>query len=402
MSADDVPAWYVGDLPFHVGVSEIPTNAPLPELMPMRVGVDRASGSLVQIPEAAVMAGLDLAYAEGSQIGTPLSSAGLGRPALDDVVAFITEARQGRSPEGARVLEIGCGTGALLARLKEAGAQALGVEPGARAAEQACAAGLEVITSPFERDAFPDGAFDLIVHHAVLEHVPEPVSFLRDQLSLLTDDGVIVCSVPDCSLPMSTGDLSMLVHEHLSYFTPESLRRTGALAGARTVAERASRSAGATYCAWAVGATDVHTAAAADHSARDFMRAGPRSLEAVHAFAERMQRQGRTLGVFCPARFINYQALTPVLPRLRYFDDDPLLEGRYYPPFDVRVEARAGLLAEPVDDVLVMSWTFGEHIARDLRSRPELAATTIHTVAELLGELGGGASRSRLERGPTS
>jgi SAM-dependent methyltransferase len=348
----------------------------------------------VQIPDAAVMAGLGQAYAEGSQIGTPLSSAGLGRPALDDVVAFITEARRGRPPEGARVLEIGCGAGALLGRLRDAGAQAIGVEPGAQAAERARAAGLDVITTSFERDAFPHGAFDLIVHHAVLEHVPEPVSFIRDQLSLLAEDGVIVCSVPDCSLPMRAGDLSMLVHEHLSYFTPESLRRTGTLAGARTIAERASRSAGATYCAWTAGVTNDHTDGAADRSARDFLQAGPDSLRSVHAFAARIEHQGRSLGIFCPARFINYQALAPVLPRLRYFDDDPLLEGLYYPPFDVRVEPRAGLFARPVDEILVMSWTFGEHIARDLRSRPELVATAIHTVAELLGDPGEAAPGS--------
>lgn len=353
----------------------------------MRLRTDPDSGRLVQIPDADVTARLEQAYAEGSQPGTPLSRSGLGRPGLDDVMAFVGEARGGRSLAGASVLEIGCGSGALLGRMMEEGAAGIGVEPGAPAAEAARAVGLDVIVSPFERGLFADRRFNLIVHHAVLEHVADPVSFLRDQLSLLTEDGVIVCAVPDCTVPMIIGDMSMLFHEHMSYFSAASLRRTGALAGARPIAERGSRSAGATYCAWAIGEAD-HAHAADDHSAAHFLQAAPQSLKAVRAFAERLVGQDRTLGIYIPARFINYQALTPTLPALRYFDDDPNLEGRYYPPFDVPVESRAGLLSRPVDELLVMSWTFGERIAHELRARPEMAATAVHTVAEILGTSG--------------
>lgn len=382
MPAEDF-TWVIGGLPFHVGVKDVPSNAPLPDTMPMRVRVDPDSGRLVQIPEADVMAGLDQAYTEGSQIGTPLSDMGLGLPALEDVVAFVAEARGGRSLAGARVLEIGCGTGALLARLVEAGATGIGVEPGGDAAERARSAGLEVIASPFHRDVFDGRTFDLIIHHGVLEHVPDPVSFLRDQLSLLADDGVVVGAVPDCAVAMSTGDLSILVHEHLSYFSAASLRCTGALAGGRAIAERPSRSAGSTYCAWVPA--DELIVTPDDVPALQFLELAPRSLEAVQAFADRLVAQGRSLGVFIPGRFINYQALTPTLPALRYFDDDPRLEGRYYPPFDVPVESRAGLLSRPVDELLVMSWTFGERIATDLRRCPELSATIIRTVADILG-----------------
>jgi 2-polyprenyl-3-methyl-5-hydroxy-6-metoxy-1,4-benzoquinol methylase len=393
-SSESERPWLVGEIPFHVGARDVPTNAPLPQTMAMQVSVNAASGALVQIANRDVEAALERAYTEGSQIGTPLSAAGLGRASLEDFMDFIGEAILEQPLLGARVLEIGCGTGALLTRLGQRGAEVVGVEPGLQAAEHARAAGAEVIAQPFQPELFPDRRFDLIVHYGVLEHIARPVEFLRGQLSLLADNGVIVCSVPDCSLPISKGDLSMLVHEHLSYFTAGSLERTGALAGARTIGARRSQSAGAMYCGWAAGPGDRPAVLAEDRWAGHFLQAAPRSLRAVQAFAERLSQQKRTLGIFCPARFINYQALAPVLPRLRYFDDDPLLEGRYYPPFDVRVEARAGLLAEPVDEVLVMSWTFGEHIARDLRSRPELAATAIHTVAELLGDSGEAAPES--------
>jgi 2-polyprenyl-3-methyl-5-hydroxy-6-metoxy-1,4-benzoquinol methylase len=352
--------------------------------MPMRLHVDPDSGRLVQLVDAEVRAALDRAYAEGSQIGTPLSDTGLGRPGLDDVVTFVAEALDKRSLDGAHVLEIGCGSGALLTRMVNAGATAIGVEPGGRAAEQARSNGLEVIVGLFDPGLFEGRSFDLIVHHGVLEHVADPVSFLRDQFTRLADDGIVVGAVPDCSVPMASGDLSMLVHEHLSYFSAASLRCTGALAGGRAIAERPSRSAGSTYCAWAPGGSDM-TVAPDEIVARGFLEAAPRSLDAVQAFARRLANQERSLGVFVPGRFINYQALTPTLPALRYFDDDPNLRGRYYPPFDVPVESRAALLSRPVDELLVMSWTFGERLAEELRACPELAGTTVHTLAEILG-----------------
>jgi hypothetical protein len=94
-----------------------------------------------------------------------------------------------------------------------------------------------------------------------------------------------------------------------------------------------------------------------------------------------------SLGIFCPGRFINYAALLrDGLPPHRYFDDDPRLEGRFYPPSAVPIESRAALLADPVDHVLVASWSFGRQIAESLRLQPALSAAEIVTLADLLGD----------------
>jgi SAM-dependent methyltransferase len=360
-----------------------PTNAPLPDILPMEVGVDRNTGRLVQLAGDEVLASLTRAYLDGSQIGTPLAESGLGRPALEDFLDFIAEARDG-TLEGAQVLEVGCGGGALLQGLVDAGADALGLEPGEPAASAASRAGLDVIAQPFSRELFPDRRFDLIVHHAVLEHVPDPISFLRDQLRLLNPSGLVVCSVPDCTSALRHGDLSMLVHEHLSYFTAGSLNRTGGLAGAESVAARPGRAAGSLYRAWKPAPSEADPGEVADGLAAEFISQAPLAVRLVAQLAERLAGERRTLGIFCPARFFNYHAVIPTTPVVRYFDDDPRLHGLFYPPIDVAVEPRSALLADPVDELLIMSWTFGRRVAAELRSRPELAGTAIVTVEELL------------------
>jgi 2-polyprenyl-3-methyl-5-hydroxy-6-metoxy-1,4-benzoquinol methylase len=383
MNTSEAGVWSLGEIPFHIGACHVPTNAPLPDLLPMRLSVDSDAGAVVQVADPAVESALERAYVRGSQIGTPLSEAGFGKPALDDFLAFAVEARA-VPLESAYVLEVGCGTGALLRRIVSEGAHAVGIEPGQGAAEHARAAGLEVIAEPFDPAKLSGRRFDLIVHHAVLEHVSRPGEFLAQQLELLTDGGLVVCSVPDCRMPLANGDISMLVHEHVSYFTPETLARLAASVGGETVAARASSAAGSIYCALRPSRkeqADPPRGASID----EFAGAARATLGTLRHYCEQLASDNRTLGVYCPSRFINYHALIGAeLPQIRYFDDDPLLEGRYYPPVDVQIEARPGLLQRPVDEVLVVSWTFGERIAESLRSETELGSTPIRTVADVL------------------
>lgn len=388
--SDEDPVWFLGSIPFYIGAQATPTNAPLPDMLPMRIASALPSGILTQVPDQAVGAALDEAYSLGSQIGTPLSLEGAGQPALEDFLAFVLEARGENGLAGATVLEIGCGTGALLSRVVREGAHALGVEPGRAAAQRARDAGLTVIAEPFIPDRFGHDRFDVILHHAVLEHVADPLTFLAHQLGLLADDGLVIFSVPDCTSPLVHGDLSMFVHEHFSYFTPDSLARLGELAGAEVVIMRTAHAAGSIHCALRRSAQLLSDSKPAQYeSIRHFTGSAHESLKKLKRFCEGLVKEQRTLGVYCPARFINYHALlADAAPKIRYFDDDPQLHGRYFPPFDVPIEPRAGLLARPVDALVIMSWTFGEKIAASLRGQPELANTVIHTIDELIADPG--------------
>ena len=89
-------------------------------------------------------------------------------------------AREGIDPR--RVLEIGCGDGALLAELRDRGFgdELRGVEVSAEAARLARERGFEVDVFDGGRVPAGDGSFDLAVLSHVLEHVHEPVPLVRE------------------------------------------------------------------------------------------------------------------------------------------------------------------------------------------------------------------------------
>lgn len=99
------------------------------------------------------------------------------------VLALLERHVLGKNPSGA-VLDIGCGAGAngRAVRAKWSSARLQGVEPNARAATLA----REVYDDVFNGyssawlETRPEGSYDAVVLSDVLEHIPDPVSFLKE------------------------------------------------------------------------------------------------------------------------------------------------------------------------------------------------------------------------------
>lgn len=92
-----------------------------------------------------------------------------------------------------RVLEIGCGTGSLAAKMVARGADvtAIDISPKMLEAAQAAAPEARILhMTAAEIDSFPDGSFDRIVAMLSLSEMAKPeVSFVLDQASRLLSDG---------------------------------------------------------------------------------------------------------------------------------------------------------------------------------------------------------------------
>ncbi|WP_203072346.1 methionine biosynthesis protein MetW [Falsiroseomonas ponticola] len=88
---------------------------------------------------------------------------------------------------GARVLDIGCGDGALIEHLtRHKAADARGIEIDMAEATEAVAAGLPVIHGDADTDLafYPDGAFDYVVLSRTLQAVERPREVLRQMLRI--------------------------------------------------------------------------------------------------------------------------------------------------------------------------------------------------------------------------
>jgi 2-polyprenyl-3-methyl-5-hydroxy-6-metoxy-1,4-benzoquinol methylase len=137
--------------------------------------------------------------------------------------------------KGNRVLDVGCGEGALSARIAEAGNEVVSIEQDARMAEKASALGLNVLTRNLERDSIDDlGDFDVIVCADVLEHLLDPSVALLTLGDHLGRNGRLVCSIPNIGfytvrLKLLLGkfeyaDGGILDRTHLRFFTHKTSR----------------------------------------------------------------------------------------------------------------------------------------------------------------------------------
>lgn len=106
---------------------------------------------------------------------------------------------------GKRVLEVGCSSGFMLVPLKEKGMEVVGVEPSGGFGSFLIDKGVTVYDSiETLKKNEEEKKFDLIMHFFVLEHVRNPVEFLKQLMELLTPHGTMIVEIPNKSDPLVT------------------------------------------------------------------------------------------------------------------------------------------------------------------------------------------------------
>lgn len=123
--------------------------------------------------------------------------------------------------KAARHLDIGCSAGLLLEKTRERyGLTGVGIEPGDDYREYAQNRGFKVYASLDGMEEAGENRFDLVSAAHVLEHLPDPVGYLKQiRAEWLTNDGSLLVEVPN-----------LYAHDcfevaHMSAFSEHSLRR---------------------------------------------------------------------------------------------------------------------------------------------------------------------------------
>jgi len=211
-------------------------------------------------------------------------------------------------PRG-RVLDFGCGSGAFLRVLQEAGWDVRGVEPMEAARARLCAP-LRGKVHPSLEAAEEEGLrFDAVTLWHSLEHVPDPGGALRRLGGLLRGGGALYAAVPNFeSLERRIGGtqwFSLDIPRHRTHFTPEGLARALSDAG---FAVESVRQRAFTYDSFALLQTLLNKAT----GDRDFLYDELKRGGSMRRSWSRFRRAGAWVRTLTAAPFILPAALAAV------------------------------------------------------------------------------------------
>ncbi len=203
-----------GDLPLWRGIQKQPGTI---QALPFSLCWDERGFLRQSSDERVRQAVLDAYASEHYQFITPPPGTSawanrLGDQKLKAVLNFLGPL------DGLRVLEIGAGSTYVAEHLLERFdiAEYVIVDP-AISAKNAQGGRLRILRDYFPASELRERAFDVVLSFSCLEHVPDPIAFLREIGQALDDDGTLLLSFPDVGRQCGLGDLNVLLHEHMSY-----------------------------------------------------------------------------------------------------------------------------------------------------------------------------------------
>lgn len=145
------------------------------------------------------------------------------------IIETIVEAR--RQPiSRARWLDFGCGTGTLVEAVVEAGAIGIGTDDSDAAIAACLQRGVEVVSIADLESQL--GTFDVVSAIEVIEHVPDPISFVRHLKRFLKPGGIMYVHTENWNVVRRLPGTPYLMPEgHIQYFSPRVMRKIFALTG---------------------------------------------------------------------------------------------------------------------------------------------------------------------------
>lgn len=378
--------------PFFVGVRPPSRMEGLPTSLPFELTIDpRFAIARLNVTDA-VRSALGKAYGIGSMLSTPLGhgSAPAHSRLMETLEGLLAVA--GGDLGGRRMLEVGCGTGELMAELQAAGAQMTGCEIGPQGREATQRFGIPVIDTELSLDSF-DEPFDGIYSYGCLEHIIELERFLDTCRGLLKDGGLFFHSVPNFDLCLRLKRTEDLCHQHVNYFTPVSGPRLLAAQGFRDVGARANRVGNAIqlygrYDASLPISWPGDDASIVQAERENLERFASEYQEHLELFGLRLQAvlaRGEGIGFY--AGGFSLATILGLEGDVRYYDGDPTKHGQCWLAEQSPIRAPASLVEDPVDHLVICAEHHFEDIHRALFDEIGIPASVrLHRLSDFARE----------------
>lgn len=365
-------------LPFYFEATEKNDNRGFPQVFPFRIRMNKVLGMFHQVSTKSLDDILEKAYFEGSMLAGGMNDLIIGPTRVNSALNFIK--KNFIFKKGATVLEIGCGEGQIIKKLSEEGIKCVGLEPGPQILKIG-SKNLKII-----RDFFPSkklrNKFDLILHFGVIEHIEDPVRFLKTQQKFLKKDGAIICGFPNFESDLRAGDISMFLHEHFNYFTKYNIAKTSQKAGLM-LTKYADSAGGGLLFAKLIQSNSKKNSNYNLSLEKIFMKNLRKFKKAVVNFFKDVNQSD--VAIYCPLRSMNL-LYSANISDCRLVDDSPNLQNKFLPTFKNKVESFENIKRNPPKKILIYSRTFGDILKKKCLEAKELRGCEIKTVTDLLSK----------------
>lgn len=370
-------------LPLYWRLKEKGSPNIVPDHMPFEYDFDEGLQLIIQKRNEKTLEYLEEIYKAESNIGYLQDANLIAKPYGVDFMDFITRSLNTWGKGFKNVLEVGCGGCTILAQIKDLGYETIGVDPSPIAKRDGEKKGIRIINEFFPSPLYTDKV-DMIFHCDVLEHVSNPVKFLNDQRNQLSENGVIIISLPDCNEGIEKGEISMTMHQHLNYFDNEGLKNTVEAAGLKVLTIETAKYGGSLYCCAINQKENTYKPKTGRAKFDKFNSIIDRNIEKIISkISPVLNDPNKSVGFYVPLRTLPYVSILGKYSGFRFFDDTHHWYNRAFDGLEVYIENFQDLKNKPVTDLFIMSLTFGDVIKKKITSQiPEIK--NVRVLRELL------------------
>jgi 2-polyprenyl-3-methyl-5-hydroxy-6-metoxy-1,4-benzoquinol methylase len=356
-------------LPLYWRLKEKGSPNIVPDHMPFEYDFDEGLQLIIQKRNSKTLEYLEEIYKAESNIGYLQDANEIAKPYGVDFMDFIQRSLSTWGQEFKNILEVGCGGCTILSQLKDKGYDVIGVDPSPIAKRDGEKKGIRVINEFFPSPLYTDDV-DMIFHCDVLEHVSDPVKFLSDQRKQLSENGVIIISLPDCNEGIEKGEISMTMHQHLNYFDNEGLKNTVEAAGLKVLTIEVAKYGGSLYCCAINQKENTYVKKSGRAKFEKFSSIIDSNIKKIiEKIAPVLNDPAKTVGFYVPLRTLPYVSILGKYEGYRFFDDTHHWYNRAFDGLEVYIENFGDLKNKPVTDLFIMSLTFGDVIKKKVQEQ---------------------------------
>ncbi len=289
-----------------------------------------------------------------------------------------------RLPSGSLAVDIGSNDGALLRGLKKVGMRVAGVEPAPEIAAAATNEGLPTLNRYFDAKAVETirndyGPANLVTANNVFANIDDVSSVVDNVKALLAPGGVFVVEFAYLGDLIKNRIFDYIYHEHLSYFSIDTLRRMFASKDMKIVGVEHIETKGGSVRIYVQRAADTPALtdnldswiAAEDRQRlrdpetyRTLLQAVDKTAAACRSLLDRYKSEGR--------RIIGYGASVTCTTLIYHFglaryldflvDDNPAKLGTVCPGLGIDVRPSSAIDGDAKTVVVVLAWRFADMI----------------------------------------